>query len=87
MAWEPIAGSFRDPSGFLFRRDGRLYRQVNRSYADDYAALVRSGLYEELATNGLLVPHAEADLQLAASPEAIAVLRPDDIEFISYPYE
>lgn len=87
MGWQPIAGSFRDPGGFLFRRDGRLYRQVNRSYADDYATLVRSGLYEDLAADGLLVPHAEVDLKLAASAEAVAVLRPDDIEFISYPYE
>ena len=31
-------GSYRDPSGFVFRRDGVLYRQVNSSFADEWAA-------------------------------------------------
>ena len=26
---KPLGASFRDPSGFLFTRDGVLYRQVN----------------------------------------------------------
>jgi hypothetical protein len=84
---EPIAGSFRDPSGFVFRRDGILYRQVNRSYEVDYGAAVAAGLYARLADEGLLVPHDEADLGLAATPDAIAVLEPQRVEFISYPYE
>ena len=29
-----LSASFRDPSGFLFRQDGTLYRQVNQTYAD-----------------------------------------------------
>jgi hypothetical protein len=43
-----IAGSFRDPSGFIFRRDGILYRQINRTYQEHYDALMMTGLYEEL---------------------------------------
>ena len=35
----PSAASFRDPSGFLFRHEGRLYRQVNESYAADLKLL------------------------------------------------
>jgi hypothetical protein len=31
-----LASSFRDPSGFMFRRDGTLYRQVNKHYKDEY---------------------------------------------------
>ncbi len=31
-----LGASFRDPSGFVFERDGVLYRPVNRSYAADY---------------------------------------------------
>ncbi|MGH7632077.1 MAG: class I SAM-dependent methyltransferase [Gemmatimonadales bacterium] len=87
MTWQPVAGSFRDPSGFLFRRDGTLYRQVNRRYHEDYAAVVASGLYDELADKGLLVAHAEAELRLAATADAVAVLRPECLGFISYPYE
>jgi hypothetical protein len=32
---EPIASSFRDPSGYLFKRDNLVYRMVNHSYAED----------------------------------------------------
>ena len=36
---------------------------------------------------GCLVPHREVSLDLAASPEAVAVLEPERVPFISYPYE
>jgi len=57
MASEALPGSFRDPSGFLFLREGVLYRQVNPAYAEDYEHLKRSGLYESLAEGGKLVRH------------------------------
>ena len=79
--------SFRDPSGFVFLRDGVPYRQVNASYQDDYGHLLSSGLYERLISEGLLVPHEEVELALAATDEAFRVLRPDRLPFVSYPYE
>jgi len=82
-----IPGSFRDPSGFLFRQDGILYRQVNAGYREHYDALVGSGLYKALAGDGLLVSHEEADFRLSRSHSAYKVIRPDPIRFISYPYE
>jgi ribosomal protein L11 methylase PrmA len=81
------AGSFRDPAGFVFQRDGVVYRQVNRSFEPKYAAVRAGGLFEELAREGLLVPHEEVGLEHAASSSAVAVLRPERIPFISYPYE
>jgi len=86
-ATEPHAASFRDPSGFLFTRDGHLYRQINHSYADDYARLMESGLYERLVKAGLLIPHQEADLRAALSADAFKVIQPERVPFISYPYE
>ena len=81
-------GSFRDPSGFVFRRDGMLYRQVNRTFADDWAAAADAGILERWQADGQLVGHEVADLALAADPEhALTVLRPDPVAFISYPYE
>ena len=56
-----LSASFRDPSGFLFSRDGVLYRQVNRKYEQEYARLMESGLYEKLVKAGLLIPHVEVD--------------------------
>ncbi|MGD9546116.1 MAG: class I SAM-dependent methyltransferase [Candidatus Krumholzibacteriia bacterium] len=83
----PLSSSFRDPGGFLFRRDGRLLRQVNASCADDLACLHESGLYDALLDKGLLIPHTEVSLDLAPVPGAAAVLEPECIPFISYPYE
>jgi hypothetical protein len=82
-----IASSFRDPSGFLFFRNGVLLRQVNRVYAEDYDSLMASGLYESLVDRELLIPHQEIGLDGAASDGAHRVLRPQPIPFISYPYE
>jgi 2-polyprenyl-3-methyl-5-hydroxy-6-metoxy-1,4-benzoquinol methylase len=54
-----LNSSFRDPSGFLFVRDGILYRQVNQVYAEEYTRLMDSGLYARLVKSGLLVAHTE----------------------------
>ena len=69
-----IAGSFRDPSGFVFERDGALYRQVNSSYQENYDRLMQSGLYDKLVQEGRLVAHEEVELHHGAvpSPRAIA---------------
>ena len=82
-----LAASFRDPSGFVFTRDGELYRQVNESYREEYDHLVSSGLLAALVERGLMVGHAEVPPELAARPGAYRVLRPERIPFISYPYE
>jgi len=84
---EAVSGSFRDPSGFLFRRDGILYRQINRVCRQDYDLLIASGLYDKLAADNRLTPHEECDAEPAAPDLAYKVIRPQKIPFISYPYE
>jgi hypothetical protein len=79
--------SFRDPAGFVFRRDGVLYRQVQPVAADDWRAFHESGLFERLRADRLVVEHEEAPLDLAAIPGAVAVIRPRHLDVISYPYE
>ena len=81
-----VSGSFRDPSGHVFRRDGRILRQVNQSYAADYEQLISSGLYAELTSLGLLVRHEEVAEPPDREP-GYRVLAPDRIDFISYPFE
>lgn len=81
------ASSFRDPDGFVFARDGVVYRQVNKSHRERYDHLLASGLYEALVGAGLLVAHEEVDADLAPEPPAYKVLRPEPVPFISYPYE
>jgi ribosomal protein L11 methylase PrmA len=87
MSDGPHAASFRDPSGFLFHHQGTLFRQVNRSYGSDYDLLKESGLYDLLTGKGLLIPHREASLDLARGDEAVKILEPEPVAFISYPYE
>lgn len=87
MSVQRVASSFRDPCGFVFRREGVLYRQVNESYRDDFAALESSGLLVYLWERGLLIRHDEAGRELAAAPGACRVLRPQVVPFVSYPYE
>lgn len=81
-----VPGSFRDPSGFVFTVDGEVYRQVNRCYQGHYDLLMSSGLYDNLTSNALMVPHQQVDLALAQTGDAYKILKPARIEFISYPY-
>jgi hypothetical protein len=87
VGWQAVEGSFRDPSGFVYTRDGTLYRQINTSFREPFEAFMASGLYEELVRDGLLVPHERVGLELSATDDAYAVIRPERVDFISYPYE
>ncbi len=87
MSGERLPGSFRDPSGFVFRRGHAIYRQVNEAGREELEAVEASGLYQELVEAGLMVSHRRVDRALAASPHAYAVLEPESLPFISYPYE
>ena len=79
--------SFRDPSGFLFERNGVLLRQVNLSYQDDYDTFIQSGLYNKLLERKMIVPHQEVAQEPSHPESAYKIIQPTYIEFISYPYE
>jgi hypothetical protein len=87
MTPRAVGGSFRDPQGTVFRRDGILYREIQSSYEPDWALLTRSGTLDELQAEGLLLPHDEVDPALALTPSAWKVIRPELIPFVSYPWE
>jgi hypothetical protein len=88
MKIELQEGSFRDPSGFVFKKDGKLLRQINNCYKNDYNLLISSGLFEELVADGLLVEHKELKVQSnLMTKDCFKVIEPQLIEFISYPYE
>ena len=83
-----FASSFRDPHGFLFKKDDIMYRQINETGKQDYDLLMDSGLYEKLAKKGWIVRHSEVDLAKAYDNEtAYIVIKPEEIPYISYPYE
>jgi ribosomal protein L11 methylase PrmA len=87
--------SFRDPSGFVFRREGVVYRAVAQSYQSNYDKLMSSGLYQALVDEGRLIPHEEVDERRTTNderrttncPDIYKTIRPRLVPFISYPYE
>jgi hypothetical protein len=87
MEEKKIFSSFRDPSGYIFSREGIIYRQVNNVYKDDFDLLVNSGLYKTLVDRGLLISHSEEDVPAFDPGNAFKIIRPERISFISYPYE
>ncbi len=82
------AGSFRDPNGFVFMRDGVVLRQVNKRYIKEYDQLMAKGLYEQLTKSKTLLAHQELGLEHALEPDiAYKVIQPEQLDFFSYPYE
>lgn len=82
MPEPPLPASFRDPSGQVFRRDGRIYRTVTPKGCADYRFFVDSGLARELTDSGMVVGFAETE-----PLDAGAILALEELPFISYPYE
>jgi hypothetical protein len=79
--------SFKDPSGFVFESEGKLYRQVNQYYAAPYRQLIDSGLYNKLVNQGQLIAHEEIAENITGSADWFTTLLPEPVETISYPYE
>lgn len=84
---QPLASSFRDPSGFVFQKDGVIYRQVNKIFREDFDYFIKSGCYEHLKKNEWIIPHEEITENLSGSEACYKTLLPQRIPFISYPYE
>jgi len=84
---QPLASSFRDPSGFVFQKDGITYRQVNKCFRQDFDHFIGSGCYDHLVKNGWLIPHEEVKENLSGHDNWYKTLNPREIPFISYPYE
>ena len=79
--------SYRDNSGFIFKQDDKFYRFVSPVYETHYSRLMSSGLYDELVKKNKLIPHQEITETKAFGFADGRVLLPEQITFISYPYE
>jgi hypothetical protein len=79
--------SFRDPSGFIFTREGVLYRQINNSYKDNYLLLKNSGLLQKLINRKLLISHDEMNGFPEEAAGGFLMLQPDRLTNISYATE
>lgn len=82
-----IPSSYRDPSGFVFTKNGTVYRQVNQVFREQFDHFIKSGCYDHLVKKNLLVSHTIVNDVTTGAGEPYLVLRPDQIPFISYTYE
>ena len=78
--------SLRDPAGYIFYDDGRVYRSISKNYQDDYDFLNNSGLYKHLVELNYLISHEESDYMIS-NDEHYKIIEPIKIDFISYSYE
>lgn len=84
---EPVEASFRDSSGFVFKKNNIFYRQINHSYAQAYDTLLSSGLYEALTAKEWLIKHEElsgSNNEKQPLPY-YKIIQPEQLDFISYP--
>lgn len=74
--------SFRDPSGYVIQDKGIIQRVINPIYFPQYQKLKNSGFFDKLIEQQMLIPHQE----ISSSEEKI-VIQPENIPFITNPYE
>jgi len=80
-------GSFRDPSGFVYYQDQKIFRQIHSSYAETFIELEKSGLLSKLLKQNFLLPFKKVSTRFAFDSRAKIVLQTTPVPFISYPYE
>jgi hypothetical protein len=86
-AAQPHPASYRDPSGFIFEKDGIFYRQVNKVFKDHFEFFISSGCYKYLAEKKLLINHDEVKENLFGDDNWLTTLKPEQLSYTSYPYE
>jgi hypothetical protein len=79
--------SFRDPSGFIYSKDGTIYRFVSTSYQSHFKLLESSGLSADLIKKKLLLPYAGLQENHTNRPDWHITLQPRPLPFLSFAWE
>jgi len=83
-----ISSSFRDPTGFVFKYESTIYRQVNSVFGDTFDRFFGSDLYRDLVEKNYLLPHEDVTAtDVPRTGSSHRIVRPVQIAYISYPYE
>jgi hypothetical protein len=80
-------GSFRDPAGQVWLKDGWVYRVIFAPGVSDYEAAHGQGIFHDLIREGLLLPHEEFDKPPEVPPQTVYCLRHPKLPLITYPWE
>ena len=85
---ETLGSSFRDPSGFIFKHQNTIYRQVNTVFGNTFDWFFGSDLYHELVDKDYLLSHETVTSTNVPRTESChRIVRPAQLPYISYPYE
>lgn len=89
---ETNPGSFRDPGGFVFDYEGRLFRAIRAPATEHFEKLAAADVFSELQADGSMVRSTRVDGPLLADlkvrfPEADVFLEHDRVPFVNYPAE
>ena len=79
--------SYRDPAGFVFSKDGTIYRQINTVFQPDFEHFIDSGCYQYLVGKGLLISHQDTYKSFFSDSNWFKTIQPEQLKLISYPSE
>lgn len=80
-------GSFRDPSGQIFCREGKIYRCIFSPGVKDFEAARDAGVYDKLIEAELLIRHDEVKINDLAPEGTVYCLSHPRLPMVSYPWE
>jgi len=81
--------SFRDPSGYIFYENEKVYRAISKSFKLHFEKAKNDLIYDDLIKKKQLIPHKEQSVNLFDDlrTDIYKVIEHQKINFISYPYE
>jgi hypothetical protein len=77
--------SYKDTAARVVLKEGIYYRYIFNDYKKEYDALMQSGLYEALKSNGYIIAHSELKYE-GDDATVYKQLLPEQIHFQSYPF-
>ena len=80
-------GSFRDPSGFIFYENNKVFRVINNSYKTNFELFINSGLFGVLQKENKIINHTILSSKKKIFPNQYKILEIPKINAITYPYE
>lgn len=79
-----IKSSFRDPSGFVFKEGGQIFRAISDTYKPTWEQLKQTSVMTKAVEKKLVLPFTDVSDRF---PDYPCTITTPSIPFISYPYE
>jgi len=84
-----VAGSFRDPSGRVYRHGDRIFRTVTNEFSSEFDFVESSGFFQKVCKEKLVLSyeHVSPELLVGIGRENKYVLEAPLLPMVSFPYE